>query len=40
VNSSVLSDMRRHNEGVNAAYVDSHVKWIKSAQPSDFTPGA
>lgn len=40
VNSSVLSDMRRHNDGVNAAYVDSHVKWIKSAQPSDFTPGA
>ncbi len=40
VNATILQDMRRHNDGVNAAYVDGHVKWIKSAQPSDFTPGA
>lgn len=40
VNATILRDMRRHNDGVNATYVDSHVKWIKSAQPSDFTPGA
>jgi len=40
VNVTILRDMRRHNDGINATYVDGHVKWIKSAQPSDFTPGA
>jgi prepilin-type N-terminal cleavage/methylation domain-containing protein/prepilin-type processing-associated H-X9-DG protein len=40
VNASILRNMKRHNDGINAAYVDGHVKFIKSAQPADFTPGA
>jgi len=40
VNATILSTMRRHNGGVNATYVDSHVKWINRAEPADFTPGA
>ena len=40
VNSAILDNMHRHNGGVNATYFDSHVKWINSAQPADFTPGA
>lgn len=40
VNSAILRNMRRHNDGINATYFDSHVKFIKSAQPADFTPGA
>jgi prepilin-type N-terminal cleavage/methylation domain-containing protein/prepilin-type processing-associated H-X9-DG protein len=40
VNSTILRNMRRHNDGVNAVYYDSHVKWINRAEPADFTPGA
>jgi prepilin-type processing-associated H-X9-DG protein len=40
VNAPILRNMRRHNDGINATYFDSHVKWIPSAQPADFTPGA
>jgi len=40
VNATILRNMRRHNDGVNVTFMDSHVKWIKSAQPADFTPGA
>ncbi len=39
-NATILQNMNRHNDGVNAAYVDGHVKWINRAQPADFTPGA
>ena len=36
--AGVLERMRRHNEGVNAAYSDGHAKYIKNARPQDFTP--
>ncbi len=38
VNSEILRNMNRHNNGVNAVYFDSHVKWINNAQPADFIP--
>ena len=38
VNAEILDQMRRHNEGVVAAYLDGHVKWINRAVPGDFTP--
>ncbi|MFP4248112.1 MAG: type II secretion system protein [Armatimonadota bacterium] len=40
VNAEILRNMNRHNDGVNAAYVDGHGKWINRAEPADFTPGA
>lgn len=40
VNGPIIRNMHRHNDGVNATYFDSHVKWINRAQPADFTPGA
>jgi prepilin-type N-terminal cleavage/methylation domain-containing protein/prepilin-type processing-associated H-X9-DG protein len=40
VNSEILRNMNRHNDGVNAVYFDSHVKWINRSEPADFTPGA
>ncbi|NSW55394.1 MAG: prepilin-type N-terminal cleavage/methylation domain-containing protein [Armatimonadetes bacterium] len=39
VNSlQVLDRMHRHNDGVNVAYYDGHVKFQKTAAASDFTP--
>jgi len=38
VNREILANMRRHNDGVNAAYYDGHVKRINRATPADFTP--
>lgn len=39
VNSlQVLDRMRRHNDGVNVAFYDGHVKFQKTAEPADFTP--
>ena len=34
----VLDRLLRHNDGVNVAYYDGHVKWQKAALPTDFTP--
>ena len=34
----VLDRMRRHNEGVNAAYADGHAKFINNATPQAFSP--
>lgn len=33
-----LKRMHLHNGGVNVVFVDSHAKWVTSAQASDFTP--
>lgn len=38
VNATILEQMHRHNNGINAAYFDGHVKWINRAEPRDFTP--
>ncbi|MCD6360341.1 MAG: prepilin-type N-terminal cleavage/methylation domain-containing protein [Armatimonadetes bacterium] len=38
VNRDILLNMRRHNDAVNAAYYDGHVKRINRARPADFTP--
>ena len=38
VNREILDNMRRHNDAVNAAYYDGHVKRINRALPSEFTP--
>jgi len=38
VNREILTNMRRHNDGVCAAYYDGHVKRINRATPQDFTP--
>jgi len=38
VNREILINMRRHNNGICAAYYDGHVKWINHATPQDFTP--
>ncbi len=37
VNRSILANMRRHNNGINASYFDGHVKFILRARPGDFT---
>lgn len=29
---------KRHNEGLNIAFADGHVKWTKSVQPRMWTP--
>jgi len=35
----VLNYAKRHNDGVNVAHVDGHVKWTnKTVGPSDWTP--
>jgi len=38
VNAAIVKQIRRHNDGVNAAYYDGHAKWINRADPRDFTP--
>lgn len=38
VNRTILDQMRRHNDGVNATYFDAHAKWTNRAEPADFTP--
>ena len=37
VNREILDNMRRHNDAVDAAYYDGHVKRINNAAPADFT---
>jgi prepilin-type N-terminal cleavage/methylation domain-containing protein/prepilin-type processing-associated H-X9-DG protein len=35
--NAVMDRLHRHNETVNVAYFDGHVKAIKRARPQDFT---
>ncbi len=38
VNDTIVRQIRRHNNGVNFAHYDGHVKWAGRAAPRDFLP--